>query len=112
MVPLRRQISSTSTVSGRALFTSSHSASVLEVLRWEAWSARMCRIGAGFSQPLSRPISSATAAWNAVTSSVPPIWACVRKFRREPVASTSGRPINAQPDWLAANTMSRATSLV
>ena len=72
----------------------------------------MCRMGAGASQPSNRPISSATAVWKAVTSSVPPICAWVRKFRREPVASTSGRPIKAQPDWLAANTMSRATSLV
>ena len=97
MVPLRRQISCTSMSAGSPAFTSSHSASVLDVARWEAWSASTFRMGAGFSHASSRAISSASAAWKAVTSSVPPICAWVRKLRREPVASTSGRPMKPQP---------------
>ena len=68
-----------------------------DVARWEAWSASTFRMGAGFSHASSRAISSASAAWKAVTSSVPPICAWVRKLRREPVASTSGRPMKPQP---------------
>ena len=111
-VPLRSPTSSTATSAGSPAFTSSHRARVLLVARTEAWRARILRTGGGPSHRISRPASSAMAMRKAVSSSVPWIWAWTWKFRRDPVASTNGRPRKAQPARLAASTTSRATSLV
>ena len=70
------------------------------------------RIGWGPWKAPKRSISSRRERRQAVWTSTPWMSAWVWKLRREPVASTKGRPMRAQPAMLAERASVRAMDLV